>query len=1250
MPSIFTRVRTNSTKNLPKAQPLSPNVGSPGIDEFGRVQSRGPPATPSKDKVRDGEKDKRVRAQTTSGRRRATNESATEFEFEQGQDVEDGFFPTSLESPMEQQEQEYGYLSHEAHVVLALEDVQRVVEVVAEELAARGLTTPFLFSNTALDLDSPAVRRLIISFLRAHDFREEARFAGPHALGALLRWSLARPVRVVSGIEQRGLIPWETYLRWRQLEHASNFSKNEFTTFVNLLYPPLRSLLLTLLGLLTRLLAHSTSSGLTPPTLASLFGPLLFGLPVASFYATYSAYLRTTHAAEHLLLSYVRLQVAQAPPTAPPPRRLLSWVQGYPATLAPLDSFERPRLGAKTRRVASVRRNVRMYTADLVRTCASWGRGPEGYNVRASKEWGRIAPEKSNGDRLEPRYSDTYRKKLDLPPGFRPQTSPFPSVATSSLSTPSLSTASSTTSTKSSLFEDPAEEAKFRSLTDMKWGEFSMLGFGEGSAAPTALQFDLTESARNQRGSKRATLSWSDFSDAGFSRGESSLSQTLQFAPPLSQTVQQWPAQKEDIHRKLKKNVQKALPPFGWDTAPVLDGREDTIEEGFLDVFCDLLYGGGWVDRTETTFRECNWALVEFRSLPTTRAEAAAAAVSASLSLSTSSDSSHHQDPRTSTTLLLFEEFVPAEYRTSLINQGSKPALRKRLPSFLSPKKDKKQWRPAATLNGRPYVVGTVPRSPSAREAEFERLLSGGGGAVTKVLTLDAGGSGAGGRAQTPVQGEAVPKRSISTTVASDTSASNLGTIIAPSSQAPPVPSKVNDSPSAPRTVSPFSPVSLRKARFRFPVGRENKGIIPSEYDTIDFDTRLASYSDEDLNNSSSAESGSPGKHAGPAGDHAKLGVKEKRMSKDDAWVDILVAGVGKRMINQDADIHPRGTASKTLGVTTGIGKGNGAAVGSGGHSDPELASKEVAQALASVRQHPPTDDDGDGNWTIRHELERQVELREPTSEMLEHRGNFGNGYRDHEQISVDDEQEESELPKRRLGYFDLHPDRRPLDQQTTSSSLAYMQDNVNLEPRSSASMYADSMLETVYSDGDFEPTSISLDGDRQPDGDIEVPAFVETDRLGRESDYTKTDSAILPSSLGINTQAQAPSKTAALIEMYRERERQTDRSPVRDRDAVPNPPMIPSTAPLQPTPKSRLPVRASSLLKNDLEEPTVAKGLVSSQEHSQSPSPEPEELLGLDPTAPVPFVDGDVGRGSPLRYVHGAPLHNVLEEGEEEE
>lgn len=91
-------------------------------------------------------------------------------------------------------------------------------------------------------------------------------------------------------------------------------------------------------------------------------------------------------------------------------------------------------------------------------------------------------------------------------------------------------------------------------------------------------------------------------------RDDSSLSSTLQFDTTLTRTMTDWPAQAAEMHRKLKK-TQKSLPVFGWDTSPVM-AAEELMEEGFLDVFCDLIYGSGWMDRAEATFRECNWALV----------------------------------------------------------------------------------------------------------------------------------------------------------------------------------------------------------------------------------------------------------------------------------------------------------------------------------------------------------------------------------------------------------------------------------------------------------------------------------------------------------------------------------------------------------------------------------------------------------------------------------------------------------------
>ena len=42
--------------------------------------------------------------------------------------------------------------------------------------------------------------------------------------------------------------------------------------------------------------------------------------------------------------------------------------------------------------------------------------------------------------------------------------------------------------------------------------------------------------------------------------------------------------------------------------------------------------------------------------------------------------------------------------------------------------------------------------------------------------------------------------------------------------------------------------------------------------------------------------------------------------------------------------------------------------------------------------------------------------------------------------------------------------------------------------------------------------------------------------------------------------------------------------------------------------------------------------------------------MQDLSSAPPAPFSIDDLGRASPMRYVHGAPLHNVIEEGEEEE
>jgi hypothetical protein len=129
-------------------------------------------------------------------------------------------------------EQDYGYLSCHCHVVLGLDEVVRLVQT-TEELGSRGLTTPFLFSSLALDVNSSGVHRLVQSFLHTcvpfpapdadRTWREEARFATPPELVMCLRWDLARVLRVFASNAVRGLISWDAYAEWCKTEIGKRY-------------------------------------------------------------------------------------------------------------------------------------------------------------------------------------------------------------------------------------------------------------------------------------------------------------------------------------------------------------------------------------------------------------------------------------------------------------------------------------------------------------------------------------------------------------------------------------------------------------------------------------------------------------------------------------------------------------------------------------------------------------------------------------------------------------------------------------------------------------------------------------------------------------------------------------------------------------------------------------------------------------------------------------------------------------------
>jgi hypothetical protein len=100
---------------------------------------------------------------------------------------------------------------------------------------------------------------------------------------------------------------------------------------------------------------------------------------------------------------------------------------------------------------------------------------------------------------LTPRYADSFKKRMDLPPTFHPHIG----VASSNASIASSMTASTLGDSPTDYFglgkPVVAGEERFRSLTDLRWGEFEAMGFGGLESSERKLQFDLTESARTVR-------------------------------------------------------------------------------------------------------------------------------------------------------------------------------------------------------------------------------------------------------------------------------------------------------------------------------------------------------------------------------------------------------------------------------------------------------------------------------------------------------------------------------------------------------------------------------------------------------------------------------------------------------------------------------------------------------------------------------------------------------------------------------
>ena len=524
---------------------------------------------------------------------------------------------------------------------------------------------------------------------------------------------------------------------------------------------------------------------------------------------------------------------------------------------------------------------------------------------------------------------------------------------------------------------------------------------------------------------------------------------------------------------------------------------------------------------------------------------------------------------------MLFEEFVPLEYRQQLAETTT---TRRRLPSLFSPSNKSKQWKPAATLNGRPYVVGHVPRSPSYREVEFEGLLRGNTSA-TKVITLSK-------RSSQAIRPSLSPPTAI---ISERAGTPRPGAIPAPVSHdalhplSPPMATTSQDSD------LPSTPSSKRMSRFRLPGGIPvpspggliKSGMAPSEYSTLDFETRLAGFSDDDENNVSG---GGQSKH-------------KKGESRDDAWVDILVASHSRRMGGQDSELKKPGDRIKGL---------------KGGRSDPELASMEVAQALAGVRALSPSSDDDVAEPVTLAYRESDYEDHDEPVVQPDHESDHHHHERNFE-LDPDIDSVMSAPTRRRVGYFDLHPERRPRksDEEDPRDRLA--------DPNSDDE-----------DDGPIYGLPPSHHVGLPPHPRINLPGFDnEEERYQSDMAQSRAESFMVPPQPVLVPPKRTTSKTAALIEMYRERERES--SPV---------------SPVSPA-SSKLPVRSSSLAKEALPRVPMLPIEVSAASPSPSPEPEHEPILQLGELPHVPLEE--TGRASPGRYIHGAPLHNVLEEEEED-
>ncbi|PWN20290.1 hypothetical protein BCV69DRAFT_283166 [Microstroma glucosiphilum] len=597
----------------------------------------------------------------------------------------------------------YGYTHEGWETEMTLQSAHKIVELCAKEIRERGLDCPLIFTSMALDLSTGGAGLLLkalassdLSDIANSAISEEVRFANPHDLAALLKWTLARlgrfyavPVPSTASakkgetsedvvvVQQRGWLDLDLYLHWREEEKLAEHPWTAFRYFVEQIDEESIHLLLSLFSLLSSTCSYSLKNGMTPSKLARHFGVVLFGLPEDETFArTYDAYNRASNATEHLLLAYIRnLATYEVLPV-----RLMSHVEGYPQILS--SDFSTPPRHVRQVPYTHIERQVRLYSQDLIQSASeidvAW----------LSPEW-EACCSASDYHGKHPQFSDRYRKLINVKNGSQQPRDATPSALSPPSSQAMLHTKSQT--------DDPAF---YGTIAQEEWGQFMNDGFT--STDRSKLSFDLHESERKARTEKRSTVLWSEFTDVGFGDADrSSLDAILSFDDGLKKDVTRWPSERAELLAKLRDTASN-MPPFAYDTAPKVISRPSTtdeyhvgqrgerlagqMDEVFAEVWADYLIGNGWSNRDELTHRSANFVVVQYKSRPneftvSAQGSGTSQVANALAPLQAGLDADIPADDRTEAAWFVVQEIVPSGYRAELEAVGkaksrSRPSMR----------------------------------------------------------------------------------------------------------------------------------------------------------------------------------------------------------------------------------------------------------------------------------------------------------------------------------------------------------------------------------------------------------------------------------------------------------------------------------------------------------------------------------------------------------------------------------------------